>query len=328
MTSLPKAMELELARVRAVMFEPYTLFRVRPMAGRYVNVTTPGFRSGGSVAVWPPDKQVMNLFVFGGSTTFGYGVADTETIPAQLADQCARLFPGQRIAVYNFASPYYISVQERIRLEQLLLEGYTPCVAIFIDGFDEFIAPYYAPLMLKPFVEALQPRATLRQGARTLQGLVYRLTPQWLRSRYHASWLAGHPPGPSPDPVAVVDRYVANTRLINAICEHFGVQPLFVWQPVPCYQYAGATQQPHAAAESDSAPLLACVRSGYHLMNMRRAEISSKTFLWLADMQVGRLDNLYVDADHYTAAFSGEIASRIAQYLHDSGLRGTEGSGA
>ena len=313
-------MEREFAQVRAAVFEPYTLFRVRPLSGRYVNVTAHGYRCGGGTVVWPPDTQATNLFVFGGSTAFGYVVADAETIPAQLAAHCAAALPGQAITVYNFASPNYVSVQERIRLEQLILTGAVPHVAIFIDGFDEFIAPYYAPRMFAPFEEALPPRTTWQQVLRLLHQCGSRRLPGWLRAQHNTAPSTASSPDQLPDPTTVLECYMTNTRLIKAICASCGIQPLFVWQPVPCYRYEGAAGQPHTTAHGDSAPLLACVRHGYQLMSTRRLTLSDKEFLWLADMQVGRGDNLYVDADHYTPAFSRDIASLIARHLCDTGF--------
>ena len=308
-------MELEFARVRALVFEPYTLFRVQPMTGRYVNVTEHGYRCGSHDDVWPPDPAAGNVFIFGGSTAFGYGVADADTIPSQLADQLAGLLPGKRFSVYNFATPNYDGVQERIRLEQMLLNGHVPRIAIFIDGFDEFIAPYYAPLMLKPFVDATNPRS----GRRGLMRMVRELSRQLLGRA--AADGADESRCQLPDPARVLDRYFTNVRLIKAVCHAFGVRPLFVWQPVPCYRWDGEAR--HGAGHGGSAPLIDCVRAGYEMMNSRRADdFTGDEFLWLADMQEGRADNLYVDADHYTPGFSREIASRIAQYLIDDGLMG------
>ena len=43
-------------------------------------------------------------------------------------------------------------------------------------------------------------------------------------------------------------------------------------------------------------------------------------FLWLADMQVGKTNNLYVDNIHYDAGFSREIARAIGTYLAERQL--------
>jgi hypothetical protein len=266
----------EFARVRALVFEPYSMFRVAPMRGEMVNVTERGDRSTGREKSWPPSAD--SIFVFGGSTAFGYGLADRESIPAQLERILGR-------DVYNFATPNHNAEQERIRLEQLLLDGARPRAAVFLDGFDEFIAPYYAPVMMRPFVEA-----TTR-----LSGL----------ARFIRVQKPGDVALQLPDPAQAVDRYLANAKLIRGACAQFDVRPLFVWQPVPCYRYDGP-----AESHGDGAPLVEIVRQGYEIMSARNFD-----GLWLADMQAGRKERLYVDPDHYNAAFSIEIAQCIAEQL-------------
>jgi hypothetical protein len=296
-------MDPEFARVRALVFEPYTLFRVPAIAGRQVNVSDHGYRLGQTPAPWPPDPAVENVFVFGGSTAFGYGVADADTIPAQLAGMLADLARDKRFHVYNFATPNHICVQERVRLEQLLLSGCFPRIAIFIDGFDEFIAPYYAPVMLKPFFDATSAKSASQRLGRAAKEMLSGL----LRS---ADGNDGE--GQLPDASRMLDQYVSNARMIRAVCREFSVAPLFVWQPVPCYEYDG--EDLHGTGTGKR--LIDSVRAGYRLMNARRADqFSGADCLWLADIQRGQTGNLYVDADHYSARFSREIASQIARHL-------------
>lgn len=266
----------ELARVRALVFEPYSMFRVAAMRGELVNVSERGDRSTGREKAWPPAADA--IFMFGGSTAFGYGLADVETIPAQLERLTGR-------DVYNFATPNHNAEQERIRLEQLLLDGARPRVALFLDGFDEFIAPYYAPVMMRPFVEATTRRSGVQRFIR-----VQRPSDVALQL---------------PDPAVAVDRYLANAKLIRGGCAQFDVQPLFVWQPVPCYRYDGPVE-----SHGDGEALVEIVRQGYEIISHRDFE-----GLWLADMQAGRKESLYIDPDHYSAAFSTEIAARIAEHI-------------
>jgi len=294
-------MDPQFDEVRALVFEPYTLFRVRPMRGRFVNVAEQGYRLGDPSAIWPPEADRVNVFVFGGSTAFGYGVTDAETIPSQLAGQLQELQAGAQVSVYNFATPNHVSVQERIRLEQLILSGYRPAIAVFLDGFGEFIAPYYEPLMWKRFVnETASVGGILAALGERLHGLL-------------PSRRANGPECQLPNPGAIVARYLRNVRLISAVCVEFAIRPLFVWQPVPCYQYSG---QGLVRKHGGSGRLLEGVASVYELMNARRdKDFSGNQFLWLADMQRDRTDSLYVDADHYTPGFSKEIATLIARHL-------------
>lgn len=288
----------EFARVRAVTFEPYTQFRVTEMGGAHVNVTAAGYRVGAAPQTWPPARDAVNVFVFGGSMAFGYGVSDGETVPAQLESLLRAAHPGKRITVYNFAVPNYDGSQMRIRLEQLLLAGHKPDIAVFLDGFSVFIAPFYAPVMHRLFADALAHQGFAARLAHALKR-----TPD-----VSAQCIV-------PDATEALARYAANRKLIEAVCDAFGVEPLFVWQPVPCYRYARTDAEPIDAAHGpDAAQLLACVRQGYDLMEARK-DGGDARFLWLADMQRERRDQLYCDPDHYNPAFSREIAEQIAQAL-------------
>jgi hypothetical protein len=118
-------------------YEPYTQFKVHPMQSVYTNVSAHGFRSNGAAAPWPPSKTAFNVFVFGGSTAFGAMLPDAQTIPAALEAILRDSGCAPAIHVYNFARPGYISAQERMLFEQLLLAQATPNVAIFIDGLND-----------------------------------------------------------------------------------------------------------------------------------------------------------------------------------------------
>jgi hypothetical protein len=50
--------------------------------------------------------------------------------------------------------------------------------------------------------------------------------------------------------------------------------------------------------------------AGYPLMAESRSEMElGSDFLWLADVQKNKQENLYVDEVHYTALFNKEIAT-------------------
>lgn len=93
---------------------------------------------------WPPAKSNLNIFVFGGSTTFGYGIADGETIASALQRKLANS-SSKPIRIYNFGRGHYYSTQERILFSNLLGAGTVADVAVFIDGLNEFYYRKDAP---------------------------------------------------------------------------------------------------------------------------------------------------------------------------------------
>ncbi|MFC1836986.1 SGNH/GDSL hydrolase family protein, partial [Thermodesulfobacteriota bacterium] len=118
-------------------YDYFTQFKEKPYKSENVNVDELGFRPIGDQGPWPPKEEDFVVFVFGGSTTFGYGVSDDQTIPSRLQEMFDTR-PELNGRVYNFGRCSYISVQERILLEKLIVAGHVPDLAIFIDGLNEF----------------------------------------------------------------------------------------------------------------------------------------------------------------------------------------------
>jgi hypothetical protein len=290
-------------------YEPWTGFRERPFRGRFVNIDPAGFRISKNQAPWPPQPGKTNVFVFGGSTTFGWYLPDDETIPSYL-QECA----GQHAAVYNFARPAYFSSQELALFQQLLRSGNVPQVAIFVDGLNDFILSEGVP----KFTTELRQFMDGKAESNPLGNLPMVRAAQWLQ--YRLGYAPAEPEAGPPDyrdPVVlngVVQRWLANKKMIESLAAAYGVRAIFVWQPVPLYKY---DLRYHFFLHSDKA-FGGFVRAeyGYPLVADLQAQGKlGNDVLWLADMQENKRENLYVDSVHYTAAFSKEIAGRICQSL-------------
>ncbi len=301
---------------RRYVYLPFVQHREAPQSGEYVNIDPAGFRRVADQGPWPPDPAATNVFFFGGSTTFGYGVADAETIPSRAQEALAAACPGD-VRVYNFGGGNYYIEQERVLFEQLLAAGHPIDVAVFVDGLNEFKKGPKFTTRLRYLMAESRPRLLLRAlKALPLAELAKLFRPS-----------DAEPPQQVEIPPAdaenlrlaewAVGRWRANRRLAAAVAREFEVVPLFVWQPSPAYQY---DLEHHLFRENrwlfaHRGPAHA---PGYRLMDALRnesPELSADDFLWLADLHLGRSEPLYVDTFHYTAAFSREIAERIAAAL-------------
>jgi len=297
-------------------YEPLTGFRERPYRGKYVNIDPAGFRLSKNQAPWPPRPGVTNIFVFGGSTAFGYYLPDDQTIPSYLQEFLAAN-GDPKVAVYNFARPAYFSSQELVLFQNLLRAGYVPQVAIFIDGLNDFILADGVP----KFTDQLHAFMDGQLNPNPLNNLPMIRAAHWLRDRWTPSASASQPQSSKEpvynDPVLVqsaVDRWLTNKKMIELTAQGYGVRTLFVWQPVPVYNY---DLRYHFFLHADKGfGAYVRPRYGYALMQVSRAQGRlGPDFLWLADMQQDKRENLYVDSVHYTAAFSKEIAAHIGEQL-------------
>ena len=302
-------------REAATVYSPFTEFRMAPYRGRHVTVSAEGVRGNGGE---PPafDDPGPKVFVFGGSTAFGIGVGDEETIAAAVARTLAAAGRDD-VRVYNLGVVSYYSTQERIALERLLTAGIKPDAAVFIDGASDF---YYCTL---PDVSAWDDKLGQAARGRGRPSLAAEL---WHRS--NLAQLARHLGGDKAvmlresgsfcaDEAAVgrvAQRLDTNRRLIDAAAQRLGFAALFVQQPVPTYAYDNR-KRPLPVREEMLGYHMNSAR-GYPLMAAQKAQgtLWEHGLLWLAELEPAE-GNAYIDVIHYSPRFNQAIGERIAQAL-------------
>ncbi len=305
---------------RRTVFEAYTHFKEAPFSGKFVNVSAAGFRLSKNQGAWPPPADSYNIFVFGGSTTFCYGLPDNETVVSYLQESLARKIP-RHVNVYNFGIGAYQSTQERIQFQELLVRGIYPDMAIFIDGLNDFEFRD-GPVNVEGLQRVFQLFQLINSASWASDlSLCVAHWPMTRLARVVGERLSKAPQrddSEQKDPIdSVVRRYLANRKQIQAIARAFGVQPVFVWQPISYYKY---DRRYHIAPTED--PLRnRYVRAGYErLRQIVGSTDAGPNFLWCADIQEGLTEPLYVDDAHYTATMSHRLAEHIASLLADRDL--------
>ncbi|MCH8003554.1 MAG: hypothetical protein IH934_02890 [Nanoarchaeota archaeon] len=294
-------------------YEPFTQFTYTPKSGKYVNIDINGFRHIGNQCKYPINFNNYNIFVFGGSTGFGVGVADNETIASKIQSKLKKY--NSNVCVYNFARGFYFSSQERALLESLILKDQVPNMAIFIDGINEFFYADSEPAFTKSLKDFMGGKNKLRIALSYLPlTKVYNfLNPfsQELQSKKEEE-LKG-----------TVQRYFTNKRIIEAIGKEYNIKTHFVIQPVPTYKYDLSN---HIIFKNNTTILDKEVNSllGYNILEKQYHNLrgkDKKNIIWLADMQINKNENLYVDAVHYNADFSDDIAAEIVNIIKPDLLR-------
>lgn len=292
---------------RPLVYEAYTEFKEGPYRGTYVNVDEAGFRLIKDQAVWPPDPKNTNIFVLGGSTIFGYGVEDDHTIASYLQEFLRTALPEKHIAVYNFGRGFYYSSQERILFERLLAGGFVPDVAIFIDGINDTSTVADEPI-ISAQISAFFEKENL---SKMFSGLPLVSFFNSLGAENQASDLPPDEATRKKETEKVIERYVANKRLVEAAAREFGIRPVFVWQPSSSYKY----DMKYHPFGSES---LKNIRTAweYPLFAEYVAKyLLGSNFLYLADIQETQKKPLYIDGIHYSGEFSRDIAGLISDFV-------------
>lgn len=271
---------------------PHSGFVEAAVSSRFVNVDDRGIRSNGGAAA-ALDNAVWFL---GGSTTFGFGVADSETIPAHLERRL-------QIPVINFGVRGHASTTENRRLANLLRAGYRPSRVLFLDGINEACEPDQVEDDLSTLVSQAQD-GFLLQWTRPVRQLVKRLQTK----------LAG-PRAIDLPPLTCVQNGRENSlselhaRAMNerrALCNVYEIACVTFVQP-----FAGVHGR-HDDRDFMAGPDARALRSLFaHLESSWRA--AGATFV------TGALDGLdkhaFIDWEHYSAEASARIADAIAVSL-------------
>ncbi len=258
---------------------------------------------------WPPNPDYTNIFVFGGSTTFGYGVTDQETIPSYLQEILTSKYQ-TKIRVYNFGRGGYISVQERILFEKLIQAGIIPRVAVFIDGLNDLGYGDDDPPHTRELTKFMDKGEKPPFTNCVMQMPIFKLL-----SGHSENVAKRETRAPAQKIGNAIRRYETNRELIQTISDRFGVYPLFVWQPVPVYK---CEKKYNLFANFDYDGYMPYLRDGYQDMAEHVAKSQfGDNFLWLVDMQEGLNKSLYADAIHYSPYLCRVIAQRIADKLEE-----------
>ena len=283
-------------------------FRYMPIVGlvqdavssRFINIDADGVRANG------PRRNTIDgsIWFFGGSTTLGWGVADHETIPAQLESALSQ-------PVVNFGVRAHFSTFENRLLRHYLRLGYRPSAAVFLDGINESCEADVYDDDLGELVRLSQ------QGYRwdIAQPVVYLAHTIGWRARQAAGWEADRPLASEMHcRTAGLDHTLADihARVLAeraSLCALYEIRCDTFIQP-----FAGLHGRHDEPGFRDTADAQYYRLLFAHLEPTWRQ--SGATFVTEA---LDRLDrHAYVDASHYSAEASRHIAAAIARELRNA----------
>jgi len=248
--------------------------------------------------------QPLVIWMFGGSTMFGWGVPDDQTIASHLARILSHALPERSVTVINQGHSYFFSSQELALFQTLLRRGERCDVAVFLDGLNEaFVysledAPAFSNRMRSAFEQEQSRNPTaathffwisrqfppLKLLASIKNRLVGQRTADAIPLLTHSE--------PTYDPVR---KYQLNMAAEAALGNTQGIKTLFFWQPVP--------------DDPDYAPQRELARG-------IRESVHSNNFYFVADMFSG-VDpaDVYVDQHHYGDTACERVAEVIAKEI-------------
>jgi lysophospholipase L1-like esterase len=223
---------------------PYVEFHAKPFAGRFHKSVV-----GGARRTWQNPREnegvhpaaAPEVLFLGGSSAWGWGARDEETIPSQLAKQLADAEISARVT--NLAQIGYVSTQEWLLLSVWLRAGHKPDVVVTYGGVNDVLATYQNGRAGWPQNEANRRREfnILSSPRRLMGALAGNLVSgsALFRLATSAARRLGVEPGPRPaagDPSALPDAtaaaYAENLRALAELGREHGFAVLAYGQPV------------------------------------------------------------------------------------------------
>ncbi len=318
--------EVRLGTEGWLSYAPYTVWTRRPVSGRYVNVEDDGLRRTINPSL--STEHPFEVWVFGGSTTWGIGAPDADTIPSLLSRELNAA--GIPARVTNFGQTGFVSTQDHLALLRALQTRAAPDLVIMYEGANESLGLVDAPELINPHYlldriaglfedRPVEPawRVLLRASAswRLARGLNKRLFGARARAR---------PPRHDPEPAALAAReFAAWLRLhaaMLALAQAEGFELVAFWQP-----RLGVGNKPLHASErrllrehSESAKqrfMLEFSRQQRRLLQARLANGGWPTISDLTDVFAELPQPLYVDWVHLAPAGNARIAKAMLARL-------------
>ena len=302
----------------AYSYRPWLGFSERPYHSSLVNIDgaepLPTRRTIQARDSAPSQKTI---WLFGGSTQYGWGVPDSQTIASHLATILST--DQTRYNVVNHGHTFYFSSQELILFMTLLRHGQKCDLAIFLDGLnDAFQGPADYPRFTETTAAGFLKE---EEAASRAESTGITISPSFppreilngLRRRLFRPKAAGETEHSAPiryDPASI---YLFNISAAQKMADAENIKAAFFWQPTP-FDYIRGAEQHRNAFFSPIVPIPT-------LNNVVRLNARNRDFHFIGDVFSNETyEDMYVDRTHYGDTGSRMVAQAIARDLRADGL--------
>ena len=212
-------------------------FRYEPFIGHTEidkNGTFVNFSNKNGRKVNRPENCNFNLYLYGGSTTFGYGVTDTQTIAEYLQQSLSNNY-----CVFNHGRASFYSLQENYLFFEHIQSDRKIDFAIFLDGMNETCGGHFAVESLSKNFSSFAEKPFLLWKKTSLNFLyslpIYQLTlkfgsTDWLQNLQTKSYLSIES---CQNNISINKLFEKRINMRVSICEKFNINCINLLQPMP-----------------------------------------------------------------------------------------------
>ena len=291
--------------------------------GTHVNVDARGLRKTWN-PIFPPEKKVATIYMFGGSTTWGMWARDDQTVPSHLSRWLHE--HGHEFIVYNYGNLAYTATQEWVHLILLLKQGHRPDYVLSYDGVNDVYGAYESGAagsrlnvfgMRNKFGADDSPFQLLRVGLRGLlaeHSMIYHYISRInaILSPPSVYWeaAAGYDDGRLKTLAGeIADHYASSHELLDHLSKAYGFEYLSFWQPVAFTEDQLLEEEKKTDVRMDD-PALGKL---YRYVRKALKTKSLPNHHDIADALKDRAGNCYVDYCHLCEEGNAAVAERIGR---------------
>ena len=250
-------------QLSGLKYEPFVEFKESHRIGKFTSVSKIGNRCNKNnlIDCKPPTGGSSEIWIFGGSTVFGYGVKNNETISAYLE----QLF-NENYRVINFGTGYFNSTQERILFNNLLSKFPPPKAVIFFNGLNEFVnnvgndTSHFSQFINYKINKSSKDDLLHYLRERIVRLNIVQLFVEKTKPQNELTKIK------EPENIEKTSNiYLNNQKIIKSISENYDIDLLYFLQPVPIFpkSYSTSSVPKYFQRDIDYDPGIINVKNGY-----------------------------------------------------------------
>jgi lysophospholipase L1-like esterase len=311
-----------MGEMESYVYNPWTTFTERPFEGTLLNIEQKqSYPSRATAPCQPlrPGQKDLLIWMFGGSTTLGWGVSDSNTVPSHLQRELQAAQDDYRVRVVNHGHSYYFSSLEVSLYVALLRKDERPRMVVFLDGLNDVSGigsgqedPVFAPQADKGWEAERRRRYAPGNDWWFSVNAGFPIHRIARRLAMTAPTTGDQPKDAGAGGQDATNRILevmrTNRHMADAISERLGIDAFFFLQPIPVAVEKQGTYE-------FAYPAL-------------RQEIQRSTAANFCDISTPLvIDHPYVDRTHYSDTGSLVVAQRMVRVIKSSlESRGLSGS--
>ena len=304
----------------SINYKPFVEIVESQRKGRFISVSAQGNRCNKNniEKCEEPLGGKSEIWIFGGSTTFGYGVKNNETISAYLEN----LYHEEK-EVINFGSGFYFSTQEKIRFQNLLTDLNPPYAAIFLDGVNELgnFWPINESAYSSRIRNSLNPKTKKKFHfnkwiKRKFTNLyIYQLIDEKIFDKDEKKLDLSDKKLASNEQIKKSIKILKENHKQNkAIGDYYKINIVNILQPAPIYKFSyDKIKVPKEFLPNIDNANSINLKKAYKYINDKNILTDDSSLLNISTLKID--EAMYVDGYHYTPLFNKKIAEEIYTYL-------------